>query len=317
MIKINLLGEDTAIDQSGRLLVLGYGASIAAMVLVFFLMSGSIASHISEMQSDIEGLETTLAQLKNKTQEVRELEKKKADLDQITATIAKLKLSQEGPVRVLDDLNKALPAKAWLTKVEEREGLMTLVGYAVTDHDIAAFMKNLELSNYFEGVDLIESVSVALIKVNAYNHFTSKYTRYTVRAEEKLLQFRKIQEEARSLGLKYQATDGPPVKGSSQAGTVTVMATDSLKDGGKAGGVKSGVFRQGSARTEKVSAWASVEPSPAKAFAIRARVVYSGRLKALEEEAAKGDKTDKNEPDKNKKVDSALIFWRPKYASIG
>lgn len=281
MIKINLLGDDTAIDHSGKFLLLGMAASFALLLALFVLMQVSVNSQVAELSSQTSDLEERLAQLKKITKEVRDLEERKAELDQLTATIAKLKLSQEGPVRVLDDLNRAVPTKAWIREVDENAGGMRIIGLAINDHEIVSFMKNLEASNFFERVDLVESKSVALVKITTLNHFTQKYTRYTVRAEEKDAQLKRIGKEAKEIGLKYQVTDGPPVKSQSLSGTVKVMDTGSLT---KARKIESGVFKRSSGRDEKISAWSSVEPVPAKAFTIMAKVSYSGNVKKLLEE---------------------------------
>ena len=59
------------------------------------------------------------------------------------------------------------------------------------------------------------------------------------------------------------------------------MSTGALDSGSKLKGLKSGVFKAGSGRVEKVSAWSSVQPVPGKVFTIRAKVIYAGKLKAL------------------------------------
>lgn len=280
MIKINLLGDDTVIDQSGRLILVGYVGSLILCFAVFFLLQTSITSRIGSLSAEVEDKEARLAQLKKTTEKVRELEKRRAELNSITATIAKLRLSQQGPVRVMDDLNGAIPGKAWLREVDEKGGMMKVTGLALNDHEIVALLKNLQASNYFESVDLVESVSVYLVKVTAYNHFTSKFTRFVVRAEEKLLQLKKIQAEAKKNGLKFQSTQGPPSQ-ISKGGDVRVMKTGDIGATARSGATKQGVFKSGSSRVEKISAWSSVEPVPGKAFTIMARVAYAGRLKAL------------------------------------
>jgi len=292
MIKINLLGEDTVIDQSGKLILLGYASSLVLTLVVFVLLQSSIASRSSETQQAIDDLNGRLASLKKVTDEVRQLEKKKDELDLVTATIAKLKLSQGGPVHVLDDLNMSIPAKAWLTNVDEKNGIMNITGIAISDPEIVTLMKNLETSDYFETIDLNESVTISLIKVTSLNQFANKYTRYIVRAEDKQVALRLIQDEARRLGLKYENTEGPPPPNNG-GGSVSIMSTGSLDAGVKQSSLKSGVFKAGSGRIEKMVAWSTTQPVQAKQFRIKAKILYAGKLKKLLEKQAKADEANK------------------------
>ena len=102
-------------------------------------------------------LDSQLKKLKEVTKEVRELEAKKAELRDKLAVIAKLKISKVGPVRVMDDLNKALPERAWITSIKERQGSLSIAGMALDDQTIAGFMRDLEASDYYDTVDLVQS----------------------------------------------------------------------------------------------------------------------------------------------------------------
>ena len=160
MIKINLLGDETVIDTSGTWLLIGYVLSVAVAVLVWLMLYFAASSNIQEYTTQAESLEQELAKLKEITKEVRALEQKKKELADKTAVIATLKRNQLGPVRILDDLNTALPERAWLTEVRETGGLMRISGYALDNQTVAAFMKALEASVYFESIDLGESREV-------------------------------------------------------------------------------------------------------------------------------------------------------------
>ena len=280
MIKINLLGEDTSIDHSGRLILIGYVASVVGLAVLFIILQTSVASEVASVRDEVETLTSKLSDLKRVTQEVRDLEKEKQELDNITATVARLKLSQVGPVRVMDDLNVAVPTRGWMHEVDEKAGVMRITGLTLNDHDVVKFMKSLETSNFFESVDLVESTTVYLIKVSTYNWFNNKFTRYTVRAEEKEAQLRTIQQEAKRMGLRYQATSGPPVKFRG-GGDVKIMSTGKTDSFSATAKLNSGVFKRGASRTELISAWSSVENVPAKNFSIMAKVLYPGKLRRL------------------------------------
>ena len=279
MVRINLLGDTTVIDHSGKLWLVGYVAALVALLVSFVVMQRSLSSEIEDAQAEVQTLETRLAQLKKTTEEVNLLEKKKNELALITATMARLKLNQQGPVKVMDDINLAVPGKAWLTQIDEKEGTMKLTGIALSDQDVVQFLKNLESSDYFSAIDLVESVSVSMIKITSYNHFTGTFTRYTVRAEDRQTQMGKISEATRKAGLQFISMDAAPAVGfGASAGGPSIMSTGSLNTTKI---FRRGMFRRGSSREEKVSAWASVEPVQAKAFTVNVRVLYGGRLKDL------------------------------------
>jgi type IV pilus assembly protein PilN len=65
-----------------------------------------------------------------------------------------LKASRGGPLYVLDALYEALPEKLWLTKFQEGSGRASMSGIGVNEETVAQFMRNLEESDFFSGVEL-------------------------------------------------------------------------------------------------------------------------------------------------------------------
>ena len=154
MIKINLLGDDTAVDQSGALQVGAFAVSIVVLLGICFMLNQSAGTHVAELEDRKLTLEGELERLKKTTKEVRELEKKRADLKNRLAVIAMLKRSKTGPVRVLDDLNLALPERSWVVSLSEKTGNMNVNGFALDNQTIAELMKSLEKSEFFRKVSL-------------------------------------------------------------------------------------------------------------------------------------------------------------------
>lgn len=170
MIKINLLGDETVIDHSGKFLLAGYVASLVVFVAIFFLLYNSTISEIEEATLKRDQLQSLLNREKERTKEVRELEAKKKELNTKLLVIATLRKSKTGPVRVLDDLNIATPERGWIADIKEEAGAFKIVGYALDNETIAQFMKDLDVSKYFESVDLIETKKVdqAGVKIAAF-----------------------------------------------------------------------------------------------------------------------------------------------------
>ena len=157
MIKINLLGDDTAVDNSGTFVVGGYVASLVLVILVFLFAYRSAASTATELAEESETLTVKLTQLKELTKEVRELEAKRKALEDKLVVIASLQKNKLGPVRVMDDLNMSMPEKSWIVDIKEASGTLRIGGMALDNQTIASFMRDLEASDYFEKVDIVES----------------------------------------------------------------------------------------------------------------------------------------------------------------
>jgi type IV pilus assembly protein PilN len=159
MIAINLLGQEKVVDYSGRLLFFGYCGVLGLVSLIAFWFSANIAVRTSELEEQARTLTGELAKLSVQTAEVRDLEEKRAIVKAKLAVIGKLKQSKLGPVRMLDDLNVALPSEVWLLDLSEVQNLLKIRGRALGNQDVAAFMKTLEKSDYIvpDSLNLEES----------------------------------------------------------------------------------------------------------------------------------------------------------------
>lgn len=160
MIRVNLLGDDTIVDATGLWILIGYALSLGTLILFLILLQASTLSNISSLEPEKASLEKRLADMKETTKEVRELDKKRKELQEKTDIIALLKRNKRGPVRVLDDLNNALPEKAWLTEAKEENGKLKITGLALENQTIADFMTALEASAFFSKVELLETKQI-------------------------------------------------------------------------------------------------------------------------------------------------------------
>ncbi len=160
MIKINLLGDSTGKSNSWTYGIIGYAASVVICAAFFFSAYQRIGNAVEDKERDIGRLKSQLAALKLQTAKVDELEKKRATLNSKLALIARLKKSKIGPVRVMDDLNMAVPSRVWLRSVQEKGGQFQIKGRALNNEDIALFLRNLEASDYFSQVELVNSLQM-------------------------------------------------------------------------------------------------------------------------------------------------------------
>lgn len=169
MIKINLLGDQKSSRSTHFLFMAGYTGSLAAVLISFFFMYTSAAAKVSELATEKAGLDAELATLQTTNKDVKDLEKMRQELNDKLVVIARLKKSKLGPVRVLDDLNVAIPDRSWVTDIKETAGLMKISGLALDNQTIASFMQKLDASDYFDAVDLKETKQIEDRGANVYS----------------------------------------------------------------------------------------------------------------------------------------------------
>jgi type IV pilus assembly protein PilN len=113
--------------------------------------------HLAQLDRDIGELTKEIDKYNAQTREVRDLGKKKAELQAKLKVIDDLKRKRVGPARILEDLSTATPQKLWLVSFSETNGQATIAGMALDNQTIAAFMRSLQTSPYFFDVDLVET----------------------------------------------------------------------------------------------------------------------------------------------------------------
>lgn len=134
---------------------------LAAIVLgviglcAFQYISGR--STLATLDEEINQLNQEKARLAPIIAQVREYEAKLAELEEKEKLIETLKSQREGPVRMLDALSQELPDFVWLTKLRQAAGGVTVDGMAASYVSVADYIKRLEESDWFSGVELIDA----------------------------------------------------------------------------------------------------------------------------------------------------------------
>ena len=155
MIRINLLPVKAAQKKEmlkGQLMV------IVLVLIVTVGVCGAAYTHIvgavDDVQVQIDQKKSQIAQLQKAIREVKDFEKRQKDLRAKLDVLEELKTARIGPVYLLDELYKAIPEKLWLTKFKEGSGKAQISGIGASEQTVATFMRNLEESGSFEGVEL-------------------------------------------------------------------------------------------------------------------------------------------------------------------
>jgi len=157
MIHINLLPvrESRRVEAVKRELAIAglAGLVIAGLCGATFIV---VQAKVSDVKAENKQLQDDIANLKSIVARVDEIDELKQELQRKLDVIGQLKRNKSGPVHMLDELSNATPEKLTLKNVQEVNGRLTLDGYAVNNEIISQFLSNLEQSDWFDEVYLIE-----------------------------------------------------------------------------------------------------------------------------------------------------------------
>ncbi len=157
MIKINLLVEARA-EKVARAPLISFGAAnLNNYILVGLLVIGMavvgirywhLSSQLRSLTGEIATNQREYDRLKPIIAEVESFKKKNAELKHKIDVIEQLKRNQNGPVRIMDEVSKALPDLLWLTNMTLSGDVLSLQGQAMNDNAIANLISNLKASPF-------------------------------------------------------------------------------------------------------------------------------------------------------------------------
>ncbi len=166
MIKINLVAEVTAQAAARRpKKEISLGAKqgdiiLLASLFVAFLVVGGMWYHLSSTRSHLQQKERQLRVERDKLKvfidKVAELEKKRDALKHKIEIIDQLKENQHGPVRIMDEVSRALPDLLWLKDMTVKGNVVTLQGEAMDENAVANYISNLDASPFFQEPTLLD-----------------------------------------------------------------------------------------------------------------------------------------------------------------
>ena len=119
MIKINLLPREerkrrTQVNPAVLLGVLGAVVVVLAMGYGWYWLNGEV----NRLQADIQTTQAELKRFEELAKQVDKFQAEKKRLEEKIKVIETLVVAQGGPVRLLDEVSKALPNEVWLTTVQ-------------------------------------------------------------------------------------------------------------------------------------------------------------------------------------------------------
>jgi type IV pilus assembly protein PilN len=158
LIRINLLTETRVAAARKRAPLLPTGARLNNFLffgafglgLAYVVVMGlTLLSRRSQLEEEIVKARLEADRLKSIIEEVKEYEDKKASLEAKIQLINALKTNQKGPVRLMDEVSKALPDLVWLTVLDVSGNQITMRGKTLSPNAVATYLENLKKSPFF------------------------------------------------------------------------------------------------------------------------------------------------------------------------
>jgi len=161
MIKINLLPlraakkKETAVKQ-----IFIFCATLVLVAAVVIALYCYERLQITKIKTEITTANNKIEELKSKIGKLEELKILKEQVKKKLDSLAQLRKNKTGPARRLATLSDTVPEQLWLTGYNENNNEIKMSGIAYTEELIATFMRSLEASKDYMGVELVISEQI-------------------------------------------------------------------------------------------------------------------------------------------------------------
>lgn len=158
MIRINLLAEARAAATRRKAPAMPTGAKLNNLLFLAAILLGVayiavmglvLTSKRRHLDQEIGKARLEAERLKSIIEEVKGYEAKKESLEAKIKLINDLKTNQKGPVRLMDEISKALPDLVWLTTLDVSGNQITMRGRTLSPNAVSTYLENLKKSPFF------------------------------------------------------------------------------------------------------------------------------------------------------------------------
>jgi len=190
MIRINLLPfRAERRKENIRKQISIYFLSMVLLVAVMGYFFLNLNSKLGILESDRAEKNEKLITYAAANKKIIKLKKRIKEIRTKVGVIEELERNKMGPVRLLDEIAMAVPKnRLWLRSLDEKEGILNLMGSAMDNDTVALFMTNLKGSQYIVLVDLKSTKlrTVPEYKVNVIDFILTckTYSRKEIPKEE-------------------------------------------------------------------------------------------------------------------------------------
>lgn len=151
MGQINLLPwrEERRKELTAKFMTHAVGIGIIAALIVGAARF-HVGNHVAYQESRNQYLQTEIEILNTKLQEIKDIEKTKANLLARMNVIQSLQRSRPEIVHLFEELVTTLPEGVWLQSIKQRGRRLDLAGSAESNARVSAYMRNLEASDWLK-----------------------------------------------------------------------------------------------------------------------------------------------------------------------
>ena len=164
MIRINLLaglggrGGPRSVIDLGQKVTVACSVILVITVVVIGWRFWSMRQQSAQLAQELLAADQEIARLNPLLAQVQASDTQRAQLAQRVGLIEELRRGQGGPVRMLDELSRALPDGLWLSELEQPDGALVVRGQALALGSLSDFVANLESSGRFGSpVEIVDS----------------------------------------------------------------------------------------------------------------------------------------------------------------
>ncbi|BDM65921.1 fimbrial protein [Shewanella sp. NFH-SH190041] len=136
------------------------------LVLVFlmsalcvYLFLGGINMLIEQQQERNHYLQSEIQLLEKQIAEIRQIKKRKANIERRTEIILDLQQARNLPTHVLDELVRVVPAGIYLSEVEKKGSMLWINGRSESNNNVANMMRRVNSSDWLHEPNMQSIVS--------------------------------------------------------------------------------------------------------------------------------------------------------------
>jgi len=158
MIKINLLPVRAAKKKETAVQQIAIFCTCLVLVLAIVMTMYFVKRlQITDAKNDISTANNKINDLKTKIGKLEELKTLKEQVKKKLDVLTQLRKNKTGPAQRLATLSVSAPDRLWLTSYSESDADIKISGLALNEELIASFMRALEASSDYTGVELLVS----------------------------------------------------------------------------------------------------------------------------------------------------------------
>lgn len=128
-------------------------------------------AEIKRLRSNLDGLVQKNNQAAGAVEEIKKFETDQEKLQAQILAFTDLSKDRVREVRVMDYIQREIPERVWLQRMEMNNGRLLLVGLATEDTEMTSFMEILQRSAHLRNVSLVRSSEVVLPNLGNLRRF--------------------------------------------------------------------------------------------------------------------------------------------------